>query len=140
MSDIIKLIIKLIIISFAAGVVSGLAMLVALIWLKESHPLLVDENGKQIRKKVEQASTGSSEGESFLYEYESSSVGKKTARVKPRITPLILMCFVNEFCVKWTINAFDSRYGIYLTDRWNVSSPVFSYVFQSLSKSFKIII
>ena len=51
-----------IIISFAAGVVSGLAMIVALIWLKESHPLLVDENGKQIRKKVERSTTGSSGG------------------------------------------------------------------------------
>ena len=40
----------------------------------------------------------------------------------------MIMCFINEFCVKWSLNAFESRYGIYISDRWNVSSPVFSYV------------
>ena len=40
--------------SYAAGSVSGIAMLIALVWLRESHPLLVDEEGNQIRRKVEQ--------------------------------------------------------------------------------------
>ena len=47
---------------------------------------------------------------------------------RPQITSLMIMCFINEFCVKWSLNAFESRYGIYISDRWNVSSPVFSYV------------
>lgn len=32
---------------------SGIALIVAFIWLKESHPLLVDEDGRKIRNKVE---------------------------------------------------------------------------------------
>ena len=37
-------------------------MIVALVWLKESHPLLTDENGKKIRNKVEKESRKKSEG------------------------------------------------------------------------------
>lgn len=50
------------ILSYIAGSVSGVAMIVALIWLKESHPLLTDENGKKIRNKVEKESRMKSEG------------------------------------------------------------------------------
>ena len=38
--------------SYAAGVVSGIAMIAALIWLKESNPLLVDENGNKRDKPL----------------------------------------------------------------------------------------
>lgn len=61
----------------------------------------------------------------------NNDVEKKKAIVnppKPKITSLMIMCFINEFCVKWSLNAFESRYGIYISDRWNVSSPVYSYV------------
>lgn len=108
-------------------------MIIAFIWLKESHPLLVDENGTKIRNKVEKVEKHTSEGRLCArYERDLMSVwlrvGKKTERVRPRVTALMLMCFINEFCVRWSINAFESRYGIYISDRWNVTSPVFSYV------------
>ena len=38
--------------SYAAGVVSGLALIVALIFLKESNPLIIDENGNRREKKL----------------------------------------------------------------------------------------
>lgn len=41
---------------------SGIALIVAFIWLKESHPLLVDEDGRKIRNKVEKVEKRTSEG------------------------------------------------------------------------------
>ena len=49
-------------------------------------------------------------------------------RAKPKLTLLMVMCFIFEFCVRWTVNAFDSRYGFYLTDKFGTSSDGFSYV------------
>ncbi len=41
----------------------------------------------------------------------------------------MVLCFIFEFCIRWTANAFDSRYGFYLTDKFGTTSEGFSYVF-----------
>ena len=41
------------------------------------------------------------------------------------------MCFVSEICVRWTVNAFDSRFGIFISDKFGVTSATFSYCFFS---------
>ena len=51
---------------------------------------------------------------------------KPLKKEKIRITPTMLLCFCFEFCLRWTVNAFDSRYGIYLTAVFNTPSIVFS--------------
>ena len=43
----------------------------------------------------------------------------------------MLMCFVSEICVRWTINAFDSRFGIFISDKFGVTSATFSYYYFS---------
>ena len=43
----------------------------------------------------------------------------------------MLMCFVSEICVRWTVNAFDSRFGIFISDKFGVTSATFSYCFFS---------
>ena len=43
----------------------------------------------------------------------------------------MLMCFVSEICVRWTINDFDSRFGIFISDKFGVTSATFSYCFFS---------
>ena len=110
-------------------------MIIALIWLRESHPLLVDEEGNQIRRRVVQPKEISTDNgrkceliNHFIYCLVHNDLEKKVvvSPPRPRITSLMIMCFINEFCVKWSLNAFESRYGIYVSDRWNVSSPVFS--------------
>ena len=54
---------------------------------------------------------------------------KKT--VRPKVTGLMVCCFAFEFCNRWAINAFDSRYGFYLMDRYNAPDDHFSYFFLS---------
>lgn len=62
-----------------------------------------------------------------LLEVEKTQKPKKKIN-RPHVTPLMLMCFVSEFCIRWTVNAFDSRYGIYVSDKFNASSASFSYL------------
>ena len=38
----------------------------------------------------------------------------------------MVLCFIHEFCLRWTNMDYNSRYSIYITDRWHVSSSVFS--------------
>ena len=51
---------------------------------------------------------------------------KQTKPSRPRVTKLMLLCFLHEFCIRWVAMAYNSRYNIYITDRWNVPSTVFS--------------
>lgn len=96
-------------------------MVVALFILKESHPGLVDEEGNP--RKVKSDS---------LISWEFSFIGKQLKEskkiAKPRITPLMLICFVSEFCIRWAASAYDSRYGIYLSDKFQIKSITFSIV------------
>lgn len=113
-------------------------MIVALIFLKESNPLIVDENGNRREKKLVKGITFIlPENEWHIEQVEMSETTTETKEVKevkevkekrskPRLTTLMVMCFINEFCVRWVINAFDSRYGIYLTDKFDVKSATFS--------------
>ena len=45
--------IAILILRYVAGVVSGIAMIAAFIFLKESNPLIVDEEGNPRKKKLE---------------------------------------------------------------------------------------
>ena len=80
-------------------------MIVALIFLKESHPHILNKQ------------SGNDSSSQEVTEKE-----KKTHKEKPRITFLMVLCFIFEFCVRWTGNAFDSRYGFFLTDKFNTTS------------------
>ncbi|KNB43926.1 MFS transporter [Blastocystis sp. subtype 4] len=86
---------------YVAGVISGIAMVIALFILKESHPgliLILEKQKKEPKKSI----------------------------VKPRITLLMLSCFVSEFCIRWAASAYDSRYGIYLSDKFEIKSFTYS--------------
>ena len=52
----------------------------------------------------------------------------KKPKIRVKVTSVMVWCFIFEFCVRWTVNAYDSRYGIYLTDKWNISSGAYSYL------------
>lgn len=42
------------------------------------------------------------------------------------LTLTMVLCFIFEFCIRWDINIFNSRYGIYLQERFNTPSKSFS--------------
>ena len=120
---------------YVAGVVSGIAMIVALIFLKESNPKILKQKELKAKKskskdieapKEENANTevkAEAKGDSQQQEGEEEQPKRKA---KVRVTPTMVLCFIFEFCIRWTLNAFDSRYGIYVNDKWGVSSIAYS--------------
>lgn len=87
-------------------------MIVAILFLQESNPIVLQRRAAKNGEKKEESVTEKEE--------------KPLKKEKIRITPTMLLCFCFEFCLRWTVNAFDSRYGIYLTAVFNTPSIVFS--------------
>ena len=51
---------------------------------------------------------------------------KQEKASRPKVTSLMICCFVFEFCNRWSLNAFDSRDGYYLMDKFNAPDDRFS--------------
>ena len=99
--------------SLFAGGASGIALLLGFFFLKESNPQVLDEEG---------------------HYHVMKTTKTKTSRIRPKLTSIMVMCFLSEFCVRWALSAYNSRYGFYISDRWQVPSTTFStvIVFQSV--------
>lgn len=90
---------------FVAGGISGAALIFALFFLKESNPvILAKQRGETVEQKKEE----------------------KKPRVKVHLTLTMVLCFVFEFCVRWGVNIYTARYGIYLNDKFGTPSSVLS--------------
>lgn len=116
---------------YIAGIISGIAMIVAFIFLKESNPKIVrQKEAKRVKKELEKVekSNNSLDTENVVKGQQEKEVNKveSNTKTKVRITSTIILCLAFEFSIRWTINAFASRYGIYLNDKWGVSSIAYS--------------
>lgn len=109
-------------------------MIVAILFLQESNPIVLQrraaKNGeKSVDAEKKEENVTEKKEESVTEKKEESVTEKEEKPLKKekiRITPTMLLCFCFEFCLRWTVNAFDSRYGIYLTAVFNTPSIVFS--------------
>lgn len=100
-------------------------MIVAILFLQESNPIVLQRRAAKNGEKsvdAEKKENVTEKKEESVTEKEEKPLKKE----KIRITPTMLLCFCFEFCLRWTVNAFDSRYGIYLTAVFNTPSIVFS--------------
>lgn len=113
---------------YVAGVASGVAMIVAMIFLKESNPLVIQRrNAKKNGVTVAPTeSVAAPAAESVVEVKEEKKEEAPVEKKKLKVTKTMCLCFCFEFCLRWTVNAFDSRYGIYLTDVFDTPSIVFS--------------
>ena len=120
---------------YVAGVVSGIAMIVALIFLEESNPKILKQKALKSKKSKKSEVEGSSEDietkakVDTKVDEQQEQEGKEEQpkpKAKIRVTSTMVLCFIFEFCIRWTLNAFDSRYGIYVTDKWGMSSITYS--------------
>lgn len=121
---------------YVAGVASGVAMIVAMIFLNESNPLVIQRrNAKKNSVAVAPTesvaapateSAAAPAAESVVEVKEEKKEEAPVEKKKLKVTKTMCLCFCFEFCLRWTVNAFDSRYGIYLTDVFDTPSIVFS--------------
>ena len=122
---------------YVAGIVSGIAMIIALIFLKESNPKILKE--KELKaKKAKQSEVNKCDIHTEAKEKhkklkleiklksKSKSESESELKVKVKVTSTMVLCFIVEFCNKWVISAFDSRYGIYVKDKWQINSLTYS--------------
>ena len=111
---------------YVGGIASGVALLVALFFLKESNPFVLQ------RRQAKKTGIASSFEDMEWLLVEKKVEEKPLKKVKVHITGTMVLCFCFEFCLRWTVGTFESRYGIYLTDMFNTPSLLFSYVWQVL--------
>ena len=109
---------------YVAGIGSGVALLVALLYLEESNPRLRHRDNLL--------------SESSRPLSPSSPADSPAEKQKPQITLLLVLCMIFEFCVRWTVNAYDSSYGNYLMHTYGVDSGAYSVLFciQSIAYTF----
>ena len=107
-----------------------MALVFALFFLKESSPEILKRRAKKTKMEEKSESTtdatASSEVNVEMREKPEPKPNEKIAKPKVQITLTMMLCFIFEFCIRWDINIFNSRYGIYLQDRFNTSSKAFS--------------
>ena len=116
---------------YIAGLISGIAMIVAFIFLKESNPKIIrQKEAKKVKNELEKGekSNNSLDTENVVLRQQEKELNneKSNTKTKVKITSTMILCLVFEFSIRWTINAFASRYGIYLNDKWGVSSMAYS--------------
>lgn len=55
-------------------------------------------------------------------------IKKSRKQESPKLTSVMCLCFIFEFCNRWAVNAFDSKFGIYVNGKFELSSSLYSYV------------
>ena len=102
---------------FVSGAISGIAFILSFFFLKESNMAYLQ------RKQQQQHSTTTSASVS-VPEESSSSVASASERV--HFKPIMPFCFFLEFCTSWTSGCYNSRYAIYLSDKFGVTTTLFA--------------
>ena len=117
-----------------------MALVFALFFLKESSPEILAKRaakakGESTSEPIADAAKASEvtvetkeETPKEAKEETPKELTKEEAREKPKVhlTLTMVLCFIFEFCICWDINIFNSRYGIYLQERFNTPSKSFS--------------
>ena len=98
--------------TFVASGFAGAALIVTIFFLKETNPKLLN--------KEEMTSTSTEETNKQLSEQPKHNL---------HITCLMICCFIYEFCVRFSQGGYNSRYGIYVTNKFEINSVTFSYLF-----------
>ena len=116
---------------FVAGGVSGVALVFALFFLKESSPEIlakraVKAKGESSSEPTADAAKASEVTVETKEETPKEQVKEEAAKPKVHLTLTMVLCFIFEFCIRWDINIFNSLYGIYLQERFNTPSKSFS--------------
>lgn len=104
-----------------------MALVFALFFLKESSPEILAKRAAKVKGESTSEPTADASKASEVT-VETKEETPKEAKEKPKVhlTLTMVLCFIFEFCIRWDINIFNSRYGIYLQERFNTPSKSFS--------------
>lgn len=128
---------------FVASACAGLALLLALFILEESNPSVLEKRRMKKNAKASKVEGNAGKGEEMTTatpEKSEDVVEEKKAEevvveaeavteTKPatlHFTQLMIISFIYEFCVRFAQGGYNSRYGIYVTRKFGISSDIFS--------------
>ena len=122
--------------SMFAGIISGVALVLAVFLLKESSKDIIAIN--ELKKKRKTATEGKNwdEWHEWIEDKRTiqEDINKRMKDIKksrkqesPKLTSVMCLCFIFEFCNRWAVNAFDSKFGIYVNGKFELSSSLYSY-------------
>ena len=122
-----------------------MALVFALFFLKESSPEILAKRAAKAKGESTSGPTADAVKASEVMvetkeetpketkeetpkELTKEETPKELTKEKPKVhlTLTMVLCFIFEFCIRWDINIFNSRYGIYLQERFNTPSKSFS--------------
>ena len=113
-----------------------MALVFALFFLKESSPEILAKRAAKVKgESTSEPTADASKASEVTVEAKEETpketpkeLTKEEATEKPKVhlTLTMVLCFIFEFCIRWDINIFNSRYGIYLQERFNTPSKSFS--------------
>ena len=117
--------------SMFAGIISGVALVLAVFLLKESSKDIIAIN--ELKKKRKTATEGKNynkwnkwiEDKRTIQEdinKRMKDIKKSRKQESPKVTSVMCLCFIFEFCNRWAVNAFDSKFGIYVNGKFELSS------------------
>ena len=109
-----------------AGGTAGVAMVFAAIFMEETNP---DVKEIYVLRKLRKGKNAEEQAEidaKIRAKREAIRESRNSIHVTP--TKTMVYCFILEFCNRWAVNTFNSRYGSFLLDKFNVSSGTFSYI------------
>ena len=111
---------------FVAGGTAGVALLFAAFFMEETNPDVneIYKMRKSMRGKTEEEKKEIKAKISEMY----AAIHKSRQSIHVTPTKTMIYCFLLEFCNRWALNAFNSRYGSFLLDKFGVTSTVFSYI------------
>lgn len=109
-----------------AGGTAGVALLFAAIFMEETNPDVKEIYQLKKTRKGKSAEEQAQIDAKIHSMREAIRKSRNSIHVTP--TKTMVYCFVLEFCNRWALNAFNSRYGSFLLDKFNVSSGTFSYI------------
>ena len=114
---------------FVAGAVSGIAFILSFFFLKESNmAYLQRKQRKQQQQHSATGSTATSTSASVSVSKESHSSSSSSASERVHFKPIMPFCFFLEFCTSWTSGCCNSRYAIYLSDKFGVTTTLFAII------------
>ena len=111
---------------FVAGGTAGVALLFAAFFMEETNPDVneIYKIRKSMKGKTEEEKKEIKAKISEMY----AAIHKSRQSIHVTPTKTMIYCFLLEFCNRWALNAFNSRYGSFLLDKFGVTSTVFSYI------------
>ena len=109
---------------FVAGAISGIAFILSFFFLKESNMAYLQRKQQQ-QHSAAASTTATATSVSVPKESHSSSSSAATSE-RVRFKPILPFCLFLEFCTSWTCGCYNSRYAIYLSDKFGVSTTLFA--------------